>query len=128
MKESGVRMKTTIVAIMILGLQQAVPARAQLADDEEEFRQMAAALRADDAERRSAISTCIEQGTGSNPSPAGMAQFMGVPLEKAWETWCTRMTNGIADGRLTLADVGGLNEGTVTPAAHEVLTSPSEGR
>jgi hypothetical protein len=38
------------------------------------------------------------------------------------------MTNGIANGRLTLADVSGLNDGTVTPAAREVLTTASEGK
>jgi hypothetical protein len=53
---------------------------------------------------------------------------MGVPVEKAAEAWCTRMTNGIANGLLTLADVMGLNDGTVTPAAQKVLTTLSEGK
>jgi hypothetical protein len=49
-------------------------------------------------------------------------------VEKAAEAWCTRMTNGIASGKLTLADVSGLNEGTITPAARAVLTTVSEGK
>lgn len=122
------RVKPTIVAIVALCLQQAAPAHAQLAADEQEFQQMAAALKADDAERQSAIATCIEQGVSANPNPAGIAQFMGLPVEQAWEAWCTRMTNGIANGRLTLADVNALNDGTVTPAARDVLTSASEGK
>jgi hypothetical protein len=49
-----------------------------------------------------------------------------VPVEKA-AAWCTRMTNGIADGRLTLADVNALGEGTVTRGARAVLTVASDG-
>lgn len=122
------KMKSMIATAILAGLLPAVPAQAQLADNEEEFRQLAAALKADDAERQSAIATCIEQGVDGNPNPAGMAQFMNVPLEKAWEAWCTRMTNGIANGRLSLADVSALNEGTVTPNAQDVLTTVSEGK
>jgi len=121
------RMKQALVAIIVLGLQHAIPARAQLADNEQEFQQMAAALKADDAERLSAITTCIEQGVSANPDPAGMAQFMDLPVEQAWEAWCTRMTNGIANGRLTLADINALNEGTITPNARDVLTTVSDG-
>jgi hypothetical protein len=51
--------------------------------------------------------TCIEQGIGDNP--ARTAQFRGVPVEKAAEAWCTRMTSG----KLTLVDVTALSEGTV---------------
>src|SRR5690606_518380 len=118
--------KPIIAAVMLFGLLPGGPAWAQLADSEQEFRQLAAALKANDAERQSAITTCIEQGIGENP--AGAAEFMGVPVEKAAEAWCTRMTNGIADGKLTLADVNALNEGTVSPAARAVLTTVSEGR
>lgn len=118
--------KPIIAAVMLFGLLPAGPAWAQIAGDEQEFREMAAALKANDAERQSAIDTCIEQGIGENP--AGAAGFMGVPVEKAAEAWCTRMTNGIADGKLTLADVNALNEGTVTPGARAVLTTVSEGR
>ncbi len=120
--------KSIAAAFVLVGLLPSVQAWAQLAADEEEFRQMAAALKADDAERQSAIATCIEQGADANPDPAGIAQFMGVPVEKAWEAWCTRTTNGIANGELTLADVTALNEGTVTPAAQKVLTTVSEGK
>lgn len=83
------RMKQALVAIIVLGLQQAIPARAQLADSEQEFQQMAAALKADDAERLSAITICIEQGVSANPDPAGMAQFTDLPVEQAWEV-CAR--------------------------------------
>ena len=121
-------MRTTsiIAAAMFLGLLPTGSALGQIAADEQEFQQLAAALKADDAERLSAISTCVAQGIGDNP--AGAAQFMGVPVEKAAEAWCTRMTNGIANGKLTLADVNALNEGTVTPGAREVLTTVSEGK
>ena len=119
-------MKSMTAALMFLGLLPAGPASAQIAADEQEFRQLAAALKADDAERRSAIATCIKQGIGENP--VGAAQFMTVPVAKAAEAWCTRMTNGIANGLLTLADVTALNEGTVTPEAQKVLTTVSEGK
>jgi len=121
-------MRTTsiIATAMFLGLLPAGSALGQIAADEQEFQQLAAALKADEAERLSAISTCVAQGIGDNP--AGAAGFMGVPVEKAAEAWCTRMTNGIANGKLTLADVNALNEGTVTPGAREVLTTVSEGK
>jgi len=118
--------KSIAPALIVFGLLPAAPVQAQLASSEQEFQQLAAALKADDAERQSAIATCIEQGIGANPNPAGMAQFMEVPLEKAWETWCTRMTNGIASGRLSLADIDALNDGTVTANAEKVLTTISE--
>lgn len=44
---------------------------------------------------------------------------MSVAVEKAAEAWCTGMTNGMADGQLTLADINGLSEGTVTPNAQK---------
>lgn len=120
-------MKAFFAATMFFGLLPAGPVGAQqVAADEEGFQQLVAALKADDAERRSAIAVCIEQGIGDNPT--GAAQFMGVPVEKAADAWCTRMTNGIANGKLTLADVNALNEGTVTPDAQAVLTTVSEGK
>lgn len=115
----------TIVVAAVLTL-AASPGSAQLASNEQEFQKLAAALKANDAERRSAIATCIKQGIGENPT--GAAQFMGVPVEKAAEAWCTRMTNGIADGKLTLSDIEALNQGTVTPGARQVLTVASEGK
>lgn len=118
--------KTMVAALILAGLPPVGSVWAQLADNEAEFQKLAAALKADDTERRSAIATCIEQGIGDNPE--GAAQFMGVAVEKAAEAWCTRMTNGIADGLLTLADVTGLNEGTITPAAQKVLTTVSGGK
>lgn len=120
-------MKSITAALIVIGcLPPAGPAWAQIADDEQEFQQLAAALKANDPERLSAIATCVEQGIGDNP--AGAARFMGVPVEQAAEAWCTRMTNGIANGLLTLADVTALNEGTVTPGAQKVLTTVSEGK
>jgi len=118
--------KSSIATLILVGLLPTGPAWGQLAADEQEFLQMAATLKANDTERQSAIATCTEQGIGDNP--AGAAQFMGVPVEKAAEAWCTRMTNGIANGKLTLADVTALNEGTVTPDAQKVLTTVSEGK
>jgi hypothetical protein len=119
-------LKSIVTATGFIGFLAASPGWAQLAGNEQEFQRMAAALKANDGERQSAIATCIQQGIGENP--AGAAQFMGVPVEKAAEAWCTRMTNGIADGKLTLSDVKALNEGAVTPTAREVLTIVSEGK
>jgi hypothetical protein len=85
-----------------------------------------AALKANDAERLSAIAVCIEQGIGIDL--ANLAKLMDVPVEKSTEAWCTRMTNGIANGQLNLTDVSGLNEGTISPAAQAVLTTVSEGK
>lgn len=121
------RMKLIVAATTLFGLLPVGPAGAQqVAADEQEFQQLVAALKANDAERLSAIAVCIEQGIGDNPT--GAAQFMGVPVEQAAEAWCTRMTNGIANGQLNLADVSGLNEGTISPAAQAVLTTVSEGK
>ncbi len=118
--------KSIAAALILLNLLPVRPAWAQLADNEQEFQQVAAALKANDAERQSAIATCIKQGIGDNPADA--AQFMSVPVEKAAEAWCTRMTNGIANGLLTLADVTALNEGTITSGARKVLMTISEGK
>jgi hypothetical protein len=125
--ENKMPMKSIIAATVLLGLLPMGSAVAQqVAADEEEFQQLVAALKANDAERQSAIAVCIEQGIGV--SLKGLAKLMGVPVEQATEAWCTRMTNGIANGQLTLADVSGLNEGTITPAAQAVLTTVSEGK
>jgi hypothetical protein len=119
-------MKTIFAATMLLGLLPVGTAGAQqLAADEEEFQQMVTVLKADDAERLGAIATCIDQSAGADS--AGIAKILNVPAEQAWKAWCTRLTNGIADGELTLADVSALNEGTVTPGAQAVLTTVSEG-
>lgn len=119
------QMKSMITATILFSLPVA-PGWAQIAANEQAFQQLAAALKANDAERQSAIATCIKQGIGENPAAA--AEFMGVPVEKAAEAWCTRMTNGIANGKLTLADVNALNEGAVTSGARDVLTIVSEGK
>lgn len=119
--------RSIFLAGVLLGFLPVGPAGAQqVAADEQEFQQLIAALKADDAERQGAIAVCTEQGIGDNP--AGAAQFMGVPVEQAAQAWCTRMTNGIVNGQLSLADVNALNEGTITPAAQAVLTTVSEGQ
>lgn len=118
--------KSTIVMVMLFGSLAGGQASAQLAANEQEFQQMAAALKANAAERQSAIATCAKQGIGENP--IGAAQLMGVSVERAAEAWCTRMTNGIANGKLSLVDVDALNEGMVTARAREVLTTASEGK
>jgi len=100
-------------------------AAAEQGASEEQFEAMAATLRARDSERLSTIATCIELGVGSDPS--GIAEFLGVPVEKAARAWCVRMTEGIANGKLHLVDINGLQEGTVTPAARSVMTTVSEG-
>lgn len=117
--------KSIIAGATLIIVMPAAVAYAQLASDEQEFREMGAALKASDAERKSTIATCIKQGIGDNPT--GAAKVMGVPVEKATRAWCTRMTIAIAEGKLTLADVRALNEGKVTPGAAMVLTTAQEG-
>jgi hypothetical protein len=119
------RLAPLVAATLLSSAFPLASAGAQQNAGEEEFEHMAAALKANDSERQSAIATCIEQGIGDNPT--GVAEFMGVPVEKAARAWCVRMTTGIANGKLHLVDINGLNEGTVTPAARLVLTTVSEG-
>lgn len=119
-------LKTVFLVSVFFSLAPAGAALAQVAADADEFQQLVAALQADDSERQTAIAVCIAQGIGDNPT--GAAQFMGVPVAQAAEAWCTRMTNGIVSGKLTLADVNGLNEGSISPAAQAVLTTVSEGK
>jgi hypothetical protein len=118
---NSMKTKPVVVVLVLLGLLPVAPVWAQIAANEQEFQQLAAALKANDAERQSTIATCIKQGIGDDPAVA--AKFMGVPVDRAAEAWCTRMTNGIANSKLTLADVTALNKGTVTPRAREVLTT-----
>lgn len=117
------QIRSIIATVLLLGILPAGSAWAQ--SDEENFQAMAAALKANDAERQSAIDTCIGQGIGENP--AGAAAFMGVTVEKATSAWCHRITNGIAGGKLTLADLQGINAGNVSAQAAMVLTTPIEG-
>ena len=111
-------------AVALLTVLPAGQAWAQSSDDED-FQAMAAALKANDVERQSAIDTCIAQGIGENP--AGAAEFMGVTVENAAKAWCMRTTNGIAEGRLTLADLQGLSSGNVSANAEAVLKTPTHG-
>lgn len=120
------QIKSIAAAIIFFSLFSSVPAGAQTAADEQDFQQLREALRADDAERQSTIATCTEQGIGDNPAAA--AKFMGVSVDSAAAAWCTRLTNGIANGQLTLTDVRGLNSGTVSARARQVLTTASEGK
>ena len=113
-----------IAAIVLLVVMPAGTTWAQ-SSPEEDFQAMAAALKANDAERQSAIDTCIQQGIGENPT--GAAEFMGVPVESAAKAWCMRMTNGIADGKLTLADLQSLNSGDFSANAEAVLKMPVAG-
>lgn len=117
-------MNRSVAAAVLLAFLPVGSAWAQ-SSDEEDFNAMAAALKANDTERASAIETCIAEGIGDDP--AGAAEFMGVTVERAAVAWCTRMTNGIADGKLTLTDVMGLNEGNVSGSAAIVLKTPVEG-
>lgn len=77
------QIKSMITAIVLLGLFSITAVRAQIAASQQDFQQLAAALKANDAERRSAIATCIRQGIGENPVTA--ARFMNVPVERAAE-------------------------------------------
>lgn len=117
------KIKSVIATLAIATVLPASSAWAQSA--ELAFQQLGAALKADDVERQSAIKTCVEQGIGENP--VGLAKLMGVPVEQATVAWCARTTNGIAQGKLNWADISALNQGTVTPNAHSVLTNASDG-
>jgi len=110
-------MKSILVGMALL--MGVAAASAQDISDEQQFQEMAAYLKANDAERQAAVSTCLENGIGDDPQ--GVAELMGVPVEEATAAWCKRMTNGIADGLLTLPDVNALSSGTVTPRALQVL-------
>ncbi|NYT78039.1 hypothetical protein H0A71_13635 [Alcaligenaceae bacterium] len=118
------KIESIIVTVAMVAVLPVSSAWAQSAD-ELAFQQLGAALKADDVERQSAIKTCVEQGIGENP--AGLAKLMGVPVEQATVAWCARTTNGIAQGKLNWADISALNQGTVTPNAHSVLTTASDG-
>jgi hypothetical protein len=119
------KLRSTIAAAALFVAMPASVTSAQIASDEQELKALAAALKADDAERQSAIETCIAQGIGDDP--AGAAQFMDVPVEKAASAWCRRMTNGIAEGKLTLPDLQGLSSGDISANAEAVLKTPVPG-
>jgi hypothetical protein len=116
------KINVIIASVALLGILPIHAASAQ--SDEEQFQAMVAYLQAHDAERVTAIATCIAQGIGDNPT--GAAKVMGVPVEEAATAWCTRTTNGIAYGKLTLADMQAVNEGNVTPNMLKVLTTVSD--
>lgn len=116
--------KMSIAAAVLLAVLPTSSALAQ-SSDEENFQAMAAALKANDVERQSAIDTCIAQGIGENPT--GAVEFMGVPVENATKAWCMRTTNGIAEGKLTLADLIGLGSEDVSANAEAVLKTPVQG-
>ncbi|NYT64883.1 hypothetical protein H0A58_02730 [Alcaligenaceae bacterium] len=120
------QVKSIAALIILLTPLTVVPSQAQIVADEHEFQQLVAALRANDAERRSAITTCTKQGVGYNFS--ALAKLMEVPADRAVAAWCTRITNGIANNQLTLTDLKGLDDGTISPRAQKVLTTESEGQ
>lgn len=59
LKENNMQIKSIVTAIILLGLFPVTTVQAQMAAIEREFQQLATALKANDAERRSAIATCI---------------------------------------------------------------------
>ena len=93
--------------------------------DEDDFRALATYLKANDAERRAAIDSCIAEGAESEL--ANLASIMEVAAEDSVRAWCFRITNGIADGKLTLADLQGLDEGTLSDNARTVMKTPVAG-
>lgn len=112
-------LKLTVISSLMIGSAIMSGAFAQNDEDEQNFREMGAFLKANESERQDAISSCIAQGIGDNPT--GAAKVLGVPVEEAATAWCTRTTNGIAEGTLTLADLMAANEGTITPQMLKVL-------
>jgi hypothetical protein len=116
------RLNSIVACVALLGI---LPMHSALAQsDEEQFQEMVAYLQANDSEREAAIATCIDEGIGDNPT--GVAKVLGVPVEEATTVWCTRTTNGIAAGKLTLADMLALDQGTLTPNMEKVLTAAPE--
>jgi hypothetical protein len=93
--------------------------------DEEDFQAMAAYLKANDAERQTAIDTCLAQGAGQDF--ANLAPIMEVSAENSVRAWCFRTVNGIADGKLTLADMQGINGGTLFENVRAVKKMPVAG-
>jgi hypothetical protein len=104
-------MKSFVAAGVLLTALPAGVAWAQ-SSDEDDFKTMAAYLKANDSERQAAIESCIVQGTGREL--ANLAPIMEVSTENSVRAWCFRITNGIADGKLTLADMLSINEGTIS--------------
>jgi hypothetical protein len=101
----------------------ATPIHAQtLPSSERQFQEMVTFLKNNDSERKSAISSCIGQGIGSNPS--AIAKVMDVPVADAATAWCTRTVNGLVNGTLSLADLNAMNSGTITPGIMKALKTP----
>lgn len=93
--------------------------------DEDDFKAMVAYLKANDIERQAAIDSCIAQGSGGEL--ANLAPIMEVPAENSVRAWCLRITNGIADGKLTLADMQGIDQGSLSENVKAVLKTPVMG-
>lgn len=100
-----------------------MPIHAQtLPSSEQQFQEMVAFLKNNDAERKSAIASCIGQGIGDNPS--AVAKVMDVPVADAATAWCTRTVNGLVNGSLSLTDLNTMNSGTITPGIMKALKTP----
>lgn len=122
--EIFVNLKTLIAAATLVAVLPAGATWAQ-SSDEEDFKAMVAYLKANDAERQAAIDSCIAAGAGGEM--ANLAPIMEVPAENSVRTWCLRITNGIADGKLTLADMQGIEQGTLSENIRAVMKTPVEG-
>lgn len=117
-------MRTLIATGLLLSILPAGTTWAQ-SSGEEDFTAMVAYLKANDAERQAAIDTCTAQGAGREM--ANLAPIMEVTAENSVRTWCLRITNGLADGKLTLADMQGIEQGSLSENVRLVMKTPVEG-
>jgi len=116
-------MKRSVICIVAAFGAWATPLQAQtLPSSEQQFQDMVTFLKNNDAERKSAIASCIAQGIGDNPS--AVAKVMDVPVADAATAWCTRTVNGLVNGTLSLTDLNAMNSGTITPGIMKALKTP----
>lgn len=80
------------------------------------------ALRGSPALRSDFQRTCVN-GTRQQPlaNRQMMAKLMNVSVNSAPQTYCQRVTRGIANGRITLADMRSGGRGQMTPNMVRVL-------
>jgi hypothetical protein len=117
-------LKILIAAVVLVAVLPAGATWAQ-SSDEDDFKAMVAYLKANDGERQAAIDSCLAQGTGREM--ANLAPIMEVPAVNSVNAWCLRITNGLADGKLTLADMQGIEQGALSENVRAVMKTPVEG-
>lgn len=117
-------LKTFIATAALVAFLPAGATWAQ-SSDEDDFKAMVDYLKANDGERQAAIDSCLVQGAGREM--ANLAPIMEVPAENSVRAWCLRITNGLADGKLTLTDMQGIDQGKLSENVRAVMNTPVEG-